>query len=364
MRVLHVINSLQTGGAERLLVSLLPRLRSLGAICKVLTVEDAEGPVFDQLLDAGVPVTTLGARSVYSLAGAVRTLSYLDQADFQVVHVHLFPAQLFAAITRSKRMAGWKLVLTEHATDNWRRSVTALAPVERWMYRQMDAIVCVSDAVKFALEDALGQQQRLEVVPNGIDAAAVKAAALEASDNSPAFAVLSAGRLVKEKGYDHLIDALPYIDSTATVAICGDGPLRQRLADRARHNTRGASVEVLGQRSDVFRLMSKAKVYVQPSLNDAFGLAALEAMSLGLPIVHSGCTGLADVVASGGISVDVHNPRAFGAAINRILHDAHFREQLAECAVARASEFSIDTTAARYFAIYQRVAGSLADRCA
>ena len=359
MHILHVINSLQTGGAERLLTDLLPRLRAYGVRCSVLSIEPARTVFGDQLRRHGIEVHSLDAVHAYSPLGAVKAIRFLSEYSCDVLHAHLYPAQLWAAMAKVSRPVHWKhLVLTEHNTENWRRPISVLRPLERWMYEKFDAVACISKAANDALRESVPGAYMTKVIPNGIDVSRFMSDAesdLDEISTRPSFTILSAGRLVEPKGYKYLIEAVPYLSEEIQVSICGEGPLRRSLQRRANELNVGHRMHFLGTRSDIADLMHGAILYVQPSVYDGFGIAALEAMACGLPVVHSGCAGLADVVGDGGLSADVRNPRAFASVLSALIADTDLRGRLSGLARARASEYSIERTARQYVELYQGV---------
>lgn len=357
MHVLHFINSLQTGGAERLLTELLPQLQSRGVRCSVLSIEPTDTTFGKQLRESGIRVSSMQAAHAYSPLAGLLAIRALRRADCDLVHAHLYPAQLLASLAVSHRSCAWRrLVVTEHSTSNWRRGIAALRPSERWMYHRIDVVACISDATRESLIASVGHGVNALTIPNGIDLARLQRPADSVTSSAselPPLTVLSTGRLVKSKGYAYLIDALPYLDPQVHVAICGDGPLQGDLRRQAINKRVDHRFHLLGNRTDVARLMHSSALYVQPSLYDGFGIAALEAMACGLPVIHSGCAGLAAVVGEAGLAVNVREPIALAEAINRVLGDEALRRRMATSATTQAATFSIERTADEYLALYR-----------
>src|SRR5207253_112178 len=109
------------------------------------------------------------------------------------------------------------------------------------------------------------------------------------------------GRLERQKGFDTLLEALPRWPD-CTLQIVGIGSERAELESRARSLGLAARVEFLGFRDDVATLMTRADLYVQPSRWEGFGIAAVEAMASGLPVVCSDVAGLREVVGPAGVA--------------------------------------------------------------
>ncbi|NLL94245.1 MAG: glycosyltransferase family 4 protein [Thermoplasmatales archaeon] len=151
--------------------------------------------------------------------------------------------------------------------------------------------------------------------------------------------ILSLGRLVRTKGLDYLIDAM--VDVDAKLIICGKGPDGDRLARRIRKRGVGDRVEMRGwvSEEEKNRLMSTCKFFVMPSIFESLGLAAVELMSYGRPVVCSNVSGLPHTVGEGGIAVDPKDPEALSGAMNALLSDAGLRRELGAKARAQAERY-------------------------
>lgn len=163
--------------------------------------------------------------------------------------------------------------------------------------------------------------------------------------------VLAVGRLVKYKGYDVLIEAARAVDGQ--IVIVGDGVERDALErEIERHGLRDR-VHLPGSLSEreLIVYLHAAQVYTMPSITNAetFGIAQLEAMAAGCPIVNTALDTAVPLVARDGeeaITVMPADASALADAINRLLNDEVLRQRLAMAATARAAAFSTDAFAA------------------
>lgn len=236
--------------------------------------------------------------------------------DADVVHAHWLPAGWVAART------GRPFVVTLHGTD----AVLAerVPQVARQVLRRARVVVCVSNALA-AIARRLGGGE-VRVIPNGVDVPA----AIVPEKSPPS--VLYAGRLSKEKGVLELVEAargLPLV-------VAGDGPLRKQVP--------GARGFV--PRAELERLYGEAAVVACPSRREGFGVACLEAMAHGKPVVASAVGGLLDLVLDGvtGVLVPPRDPAALRAALERVLGDEALRRRLGAAARERArAEFGWDS---------------------
>ncbi|WP_309714768.1 glycosyltransferase family 4 protein [Armatimonas sp.] len=236
----------------------------------------------------------------------------------QILHGHglkRLPMYLLAA-----RVARLPLVMTLH---NLAPKTPALA-----LLRQVHAVIAVSDAV------ARTVPVHCQVIYNGI--AIEKFSSLPTKSEARALLgwpqekiiILSVARLSKEKGLDVLIEAVQGLE--ATLFIAGDGPERGNLS--------GATL--LGERHDISMLLAAADIYCQPSRSEGLGLAVLEAMAAGKPIVASAIGGIPELLpdASIGLTVPVGDPAALRAGIQLLLDDPTRGEAMGSYAKQRVTE--------------------------
>lgn len=355
MRVLHVINSLQIGGAESLLRDLAQRLQSQGIIVSIALLDSTNSPLEKELSELRFDLIK-GTNGIYCPKNIYFLGSLLNKYD--LVHTHLFPTQLWVAIGKRLFCSKTPLITTEHSTYNRRRKFW-FRPLDKWMYHQYKEIVCISKATEYALNDWLpGLEKKLRVVPNGIDIErfknACKADKGEWTADPQTKIILTVGRLEPQKGYHTLLHAMTKVQG-AYLILAGDGIMREELEKLARDLRINTKVFFLGRRNDIPELIKMADVYVQPSNWEGFGIAALEAMAGGLPVIASNVPGLIDLIGNSGIVFQAGDSEALASSLNALLSSPEERNHYSVAAMKRAEEFSIDQTAENLLEIYQRV---------
>jgi glycosyltransferase involved in cell wall biosynthesis len=255
--------------------------------------------------------------------------------------------------------------------------------VRRRMVGSYDRVIAISEYVLDTLRNAGIARRRLVRIHDGIDVAALRAAALRPVDEvrrslqvpADGFLLVMAGNLKRWKGQHVLLDAVARtpveVRARCYVAFAGAAPAgaagyeaelrafaaREGLAERTRF---------LGPRGDVPALMNAADVVVHASTQpEPFGLVVLEGMALGKPVVASRLGGPAETVAPGtGLLFDPAAPDELAGLLRRLLHDAPLRRALGEAARLRAQEFSIERNVAAIQAVYAGVLGGRARHAA
>lgn len=309
MRVLHIISGLDTGGAEQQLQLLL---RRLPVSCEVVALT-GPGPVSRALRADGVRVTHLDPRHPGDVTALPRLVRLVRDGRYDLVHTHLFDAGRHGRL--AARLAGVRTILaTEHRLGRGTLEGRPLTRRVRTRYlaaeRLGTATVAVSATVATRLRDLGVPTQRLHLVPPGVEAHRFRydpVARAEVRDRlalpADTRVVGAVGRLVPEKRFELLIRAVAALPDVH-VLLAGDGPEHGRLRRLAVTLGAARRVHLLGDcpsgvqpptgrapsvRPSVPALLSAVDVFVSPSTEEAFGLAVVEALAAGLPVLHVSC---------------------------------------------------------------------------
>ena len=356
-RVLIVINSLIQAGAEALVKELAPQLRAHGIHVSVAVLKRLNNSFEEHLEQSGVPLIAPRRAGFYS----PRHLWWLrpTMRQFDLVHSFLFPSQLWVALAAKSLARKPALIAFEPNTDNRRRRFRWLRALDGWMYRQYSAIACPSQAIADSLAQWAPQvRERICVIPNAI--AIERFAAASAADKRQIVGegdppvILFTARLQPQKDHVTLFHALKQIGG-AHLLLAGDGELRPRLMRLAQELGLSSRIHFLGRRDDIPQLLKMADVYAHSSHSEGFGIAALEAMAAGVPVVASDLPGLAEVVGQAGILVPPRDSEAMANALKQVLGSAELRQKLSSAGRQRAQEFSIQKTTQQFIELYGRV---------
>ena len=358
-RVVHVINNLVVGGAERFLVLLADAQRRLGLDVEVCALVEPN-PLAPQLAARSIPFTRLGRQRLNDARLVPDLVRHLRARRPDILHTHLFYADTAGRI--AGRLAGVRaIVSTEHSTEGAPLSARRRLAM-RGTAGLAQRVVAVSEPVRRAAAARLGiDVERIEVIPNGIEIApwedAAPLAASELGVEPGTILVGSVGRLDEAKGYDVLIESMVRLaDSRLRLLLVGDGPRRAALAALVADRGLAEKVRFLGWRDDVPRVLATLDVFVLPSRWEGHSMALLEAMASGRPCVVSDIPELTDVLGDACERARPGDPDALASALRALVDDAARRATLAAGARAAARRFSIEASAARYVTVYQQIA--------
>ncbi|EAR24837.1 mannosyltransferase [marine actinobacterium PHSC20C1] len=270
----------------------------------------------------------------------------------------LHATSLLAPLRRHDRLnRGDQIVVTVHDTVAWTRPESIGSRQASWSRAMLkraekhaDAIVVPSHTVAEQLEGIANFGDRVRVisgaastslrVPENVDE---RAAELELPERF----LLAIGGLEPHRGIDHLIRALRDLDDDVELLLVGPEPGDESVAEFVAAQGLGAErVRCLGTLSndDLSIAFDHAAAFIYPNLDVGFGMPVLEALSFGIPVVHSDAPALLELAADAGVVVEREPSEGYAEAlsegISRVLNDAAFAERLFYAGQDRARAFS------------------------
>lgn len=352
-KVLHVVAEMGSGGAERIILHLVRYGRDRGLVSEVAAVR---GPWSRHVAAMGgachdlPPMSGLG--SLVPAAAAVRRLITTTEPD--VVHVHNVRMSAVVRIALLGIRRNIAVVTTLHGVS---------PSDERLAGRVLRAcgwpVITVAPHVAESLTGQGFPSDRHHMLLNGGSLGQPTTAEVLATrsayglDERPM--VLGIGRLVEQKSWDRLIDAAALIPGVQVV-IAGDGELRSALEAHAREV--GVSVVFVGHVEDPAKLIGLAEAVVCCSKWEGLPMVALEALSLGVPVVASQQSRIGDVLSGDAvIELAIDSPECLAGAIKHLASNGH-AALLRDSALAIAKDFSVDEMGERYLAMYSSLATS------
>lgn len=370
IKVLHVIGSMDLGGAEKLTKLLIGALSHSEFVFSVCCLKSG-GHYAEELIRHGTPVHVLlqvGKHDRVGPIGLVRSAwllwRLLQQEKPDVVHSHLFLASILS------RVVGWLAgnrcqVVTLHRLEYRRWQPLA----ERLLGGMVRRYVTDSRAAACLLVRDLGiDERKTEFIHNGIDPKEFahvlsRRAARDMIGLEPdIFGIGIVAHLYKEKGHAFLLETLAAVRSAMEpfkLVIVGDGYLRADLEAQAANSFLSGQVLFLGQRSDLAAILAGLDLLVLPSRWEGFGIILAEAMYMQVPTVTtSDGGGAAEVVENmdGGLLVPYGDHERLGQALVRFRKDEIFRKVQGERGRVRVeNHFLVGVMAKKYATMYRRL---------
>ena len=356
MKILHIINSLLIGGAEKLLVDELPIMARQEHI-ELLVLNGKNSPFMEKMIKQGILIHEINTwGGIYNPVNIFYLRKYIKQ--FDIIHVHLFPSQYWVSIAKLLFGGRAQIVTTEHSTSNKRFNHRLTMMIDRCIYKQYKYIFCISEGVRRAMEAHLNgkQNKALVVVPNGIDtkrflsAEPISRKELHLTDRD--VFILQVARFGEQKDQDCLIRALTYLPNNYVAVFAGDGDrlkVCQQLACQLNVINR---CRLLGNRTDISNLWASADIGVMSSHWEGFGLSAVECMAARKPILVSNVEGLSEVVGNEELCFTVGDAKSLAQKVRQLMANPDKYKALSEYCYLQAQKFDISKTVNHYLSYY------------
>ena len=341
MKILHVITSLEIGGAQRLLVDLLPLQVTTTADVSLLVYKLVDNEFEKTIKRAGINIISLNEHNFHNPNIVFKLRKILKNYD--IVHAHLFPSIYWVSL--AARGLNVKLVYTEHSTSNLRRNKWYFRPIERFMYSRFDRIISISQQTQDALTSWLRQcDERFIVIYNGVNTQ--KFASVTSSVIPKSLIMVS--RFASSKDQETVIRAMKHMDNEVFLYLVGDGDNRAHCEALAKELGVSDKVQFLGSRSDIPELVASSYIGIQSSNWEGFGLTAVELMAAGKPIIASDVDGLKQVVEGAGLIFKRGDPEDLAMKISLLHNDSDYYDIVSRKCLERSLLYDIKVMAKKY----------------
>lgn len=360
MKILHVITTLDIGGAERLMVDLLPLLQQDGNQVDLLLFNGVNTPFKQELIKKGIHIHQLSCwkgikhhYEVYNPLNIFRLKKYLDNYD--IIHTHNTACQYYVALasTFCKRPI---LVTTEHSTNNRRRSWKLFKRIDELMYGKYAAIVCISQQASTNLIDYLGSPNKIHTILNGVDVGRFFKPLKDVSKNKE-FLISMIAAFRKEKDHETVLKAMALLPSNYYLQLAGRDfdkkvPLLKQMCHDLGIENR---VAFLGARSDIPNLLEKGDIALLSSVWEGLSLSSIEGMASGRPFIASDVDGLHEMVGGAGVLFPQGDATELAKKIQWLCeHPEEYREVAKRCQ-ERAKLYDITVMAENYSNLYKSI---------
>ncbi len=365
MNITHVVENLNRGGLERMVLELVKLQHRQGDRCQVLCLFE-RGARAHELDELGIPVYACDKRPGLDLRALARARQMVRSHATEVLHTHNAVAH-YQAVLATRGLNLDQVVNTRHGMGSNHRSGR-----REWLYRRAltrtDAVVTVCQAAcRDAIWRGIVPPAKAKVVPNGIRvesfqpaSAAMRERLLQRLQLPLQTRVIgSVGRLNWAKDQVGLIRAFRQLHDQqpdTVLVLIGDGELRAELQQCAIDEGVTGSVHLLGDRNDVCELLQGFDLFALSSLSEGYSMALLEACAVALPIVATTVGGNGEIVRDDntGRLVPPGDPTALANAMLALLQDPTHALALGHAARAWVEQHgSLETMALSYASIYR-----------
>lgn len=359
MKVLHVINSLATGGAEKLILETIPKYNELGIKADVLLLNGTSHPFLEELKKQNCcEIFVLGNSSPYQLKFIGKMIPYFKKYD--LIHAHLFPSNYFSVAAKRMLRSKVQLVYTEHNTSNRRFRSKSLQLINKNIYKSFDKIICITDEVKSVVKIlAKVPDEKLVIINNGVDTKKFAEANLlprkqiHETLKDEDFLLIQVSSFREQKDQKTLIKSLKQLPEKAKLILVGDGVLRNENETLVKKMSLENRVFFLGNRIDIPNVLKSCDVVVLSSNYEGLSLASIEGMASGRPFVASNVPGLSEIVKDAGVLFEKGNAAELSQIILKLMNDEKFYNETVKTCQQRAENYNIDLMVKKHIELYR-----------
>lgn len=364
MKILYVINSLCGGGAEKLMNDLLPLLKNSGYDCELLVLTLKDEKYLSELTNKGVNVTEVPSNYKGHLSRLFFIYKFIKNGEFDLVHANLFPILYYCSVIKRINFRKIPFVYTEHNTDNRRRHIKLLRPIEKIIYEPFDCIISISHETQDSLlkwlkmDTQVFDHQKFRVISNGIPLEKFQLAlpySREKLFNSPLngeFILCMIGSFTDQKNHLFMLEVMKLLPNEFKLLLLGEGSLRDKIESKIIELNLEERVVMMGFQKDVASIIKACDLVVVPSKWEGFGLIAVEAMACGKPVICNDVPGLSEVVGKAGLKVELGNIEMFKEGILQIALKSKENKLDVNLLYEQAANFGIDKMKQNYCEIY------------
>jgi glycosyltransferase involved in cell wall biosynthesis len=361
IRVLHVINELEPGGAEVLLNDLAGNY-DRDRFEFYVTYFYGEGTLGKSISSAGVEVIDLSWNGRKHPLILFRLISLIRRLNVDIVHTHLVMASVIGRI--AAKLAGVKAIVSTRHYETHDDINSMRFKLDRLTARMNDCLVAVSVRVNHKIKDEGLRPKRMEIIHNGTDTEFLKPLRLKAPEKRKRVVVGTIGNLSgNRKGYDTFLKTIADLARShpgLNTEIIGEGSKIIEYVDFSAQLGISERVRFLGRlnRMAVKEKLAEWDIFMLCSNHEAFGIVVIEAMAMGLPVVVSNVGGLPEIVRDGidGFLVNPKDVSGFAEKVDYLINNPDTAAEMGSNGRKRVVDvFSIKTMVDSYERLYRQL---------
>jgi glycosyltransferase involved in cell wall biosynthesis len=364
IRIAYVIDKLALHGTQKMLVLLSQHLAQRNYQQRVYCLKDEVHPANKFALDAyGVELRVIGQQQLIAGIGLMRLIAEWRQWQPDIVYTLLFYGNIIGRVLA--RIANTPRVISSVRAKNVYKNIFHFG-LDRITAGLADHVICNSqDAISFAIQYEGVRPEQMTYIPNGVlpvhTRYDVETLRKELGASSDTVLIGSIGRLVPQKGYHSLLQAFRQFQQhlpDSLLLIIGQGPLFSELQAQVEALSLATNVKLLGERTDIERLLSCINVYVQASLFEGMPNALMEAMAAGKPVIATAVDGNRELIENGrtGWLVRPEKPDILAQTMLFAVRHPEESRQLGKTAAQHiTAKFSVEKMVDAYDQMFQSV---------
>lgn len=365
-KVLHLVEDLRIGGLERVIASIVLGLDRAEYEVHVWCLTRG-GEIAEELIEKGVSVRVFGMHTYHNPLHVFALSRLIRKEDIHILHTHGYFGSSFG---RLAAILARTPVVISHVHTTYHGFSKRNLIMERFLSLFTDRIVCVSQAVRDFVVGVEGiSERRTCLIYNGVGESRRSKGDTSFNIDRTRFGfeaedlvVITVASLTPHKGHQVLIDAAGMVSKrheNLRWLLVGDGPLRDSLESYARELQLSSRVVFTGQQRDIAPFLQLADLFVLPSTErEGLGIALIEAMAAGLPVIGTRLGGIPEVIDDGvnGILVEPGSAGELAGAMEKLATGNEMRRKMGRAGRGMyEGKFTIERMNREIDALYKRL---------
>lgn len=357
LKVLHIINNLKIGGAEKILITLLKELSKRKDLELYVVSLEGHGDLIKdipknvEVKEFHYKLFSSSVKSRLDLFFRSKLFEYVAEIDPDIIHGHLIKGEDFAKVLGG--LLHKPVIITSHD------SLIYPGRKVKFLNRFITKDVAVSEGVAKHLNEIYGLgNDKIQVIPNTIDVEEFIKGKKKFNPNKPVFIYI--GRLLKSKGIEHAMSGLAKLQQdypNLEFLIYGKaGELSyQKHLEKVISKNKWGFIKLMGKTDDVPNALKKGDIFVLPSKSEGFAISVLEAAAASKPIIATDTGAIAQIAQNGrsGEIIEWNKPEQIYRAGKKIL-DENLVEKYGNCAHQIAEQFfDVKQIGEKYYELYR-----------
>ena len=360
-KLLYVVNRVESSAVSDILITLIPHIRFQFDI-EVVALQPTlkNDPVMNKFNSVGIIPVDLDCAKWNLLSAYFRLKKFFKTSNPAIIHSNLGRADIFSALAKPKSA---KLLNTFHCERKNHHFMTRIG--YRITKYQVDARVCISKAVELSYYNNWVLKGYRKVIYNPVDNHKIESfqirtdirKELSLSENS--IILVNVGRLIDVKGHNQLLKVFKKaydINKNLYLLLIGSGPLESQLKNETAKLKISNAVSFLGYRHDVYSILKQSNIFVSSSITEGLGVAIIEAMVIGIPIIAPPLPAIKEFISDGihGLLRSPQMATEYSEAILSIANSPEsFRKMIKQAKLQARKMFSPAHISKQYLMLYK-----------
>lgn len=331
MKILHLLNYAGKGGTEKYIYNLIENMQVKDA--QIFLAYHVHGPLVDNVAKLGVKTFQIKMSNPFDVMAAWQLAKLCKDLSIDIIHTHYLRENYIALLSKLLNPK-IKVLYTNHIINKDTKKIVLF---NKLFTKGQDKIIAISNKAKEILIENGHDKNKIEIVYHGVK---LNRCELKKKDITDSFTLFCGSRFTKEKGHLFLIQSINELRKKTNMKfkciLANDGPMLEECKSLVKSLYLEDTITFIGFVDDINSIYRGIDIYINPSKEEALGLANLEVLALGIPLIATDVGGVKDIInetTNCGILVQYGDMDQMAQAIIKVINDDVLRNTLSNNAL-------------------------------